>query len=973
MWWGSHVGWRGDPSERYLAGEHAQKVFTKSQSGSLQQREPPVRIKRTLEQRQSIELHAKHQDRGLSQKRPILPSKIGVPGAFLEDASCQKAVGAFFKCLDRASGGYGYVDGALALRLWPTLAQHVDGAGAKAIERKLQQRREPISQKEWLELMSSLCSMSGVRLFLSSVLNAWVLFEQGSGAVARPDILRSPPCCNPGSQNNLFFAQAERSLDLGSRSSALTFDMPSLTQERVARTCSLPSLLPPLNCMQQPAIQKSAAKSPKTGDHSPSVKGSSMCLAGEQLMDEKTDNFAESIDSQSVSTAEEEQKQESDLIVTITPAVDTSDRRIDSASVDVKQAMDSPDSTLPALQLASRPRSPSGESVIEDEVQQSTLHQIDRRQARAVDVTPEQSGSEKAVLPTCEVAGSPDVRFAASGRSFKANEVLEVDLETGETYGGDEVLSAPPADDDLVVEAITSTEASTADSQSAREPVDADEELMETPSKFDSSSEIIACKVAKRNTRIQKLSSTNRKSNSQAASKGAKKRNGLSPPYACPRQAARRGPSEPLPALPRVPIAVPSSVRIAKAVAAWKTKHLVKLRAGNVFKVIKDFWIGSRHVDSGTWGRVHSINEDGSAEIVLDEDDLTSEVSKDDLVNFDVQIVTHEVKLINRWGQPMGKALSCIVTAYHSDGYLDILCQDGRQQRFVHSAFMRELPEAEFSDVGYSGCSSPKTMSSSFWGQQTVQERIAQRLVELHDGQDVEGGITAELPPAGYLGSGAGVACPGMFAMGWPLNADRAKPKVAQLEESCEVQAFSGQDGCRSEAAPSPLKETGSEAPGPDQGSSICPFVEIGDGGLRDMIASCAFTSQDTVFDVGAGRGKMLNKILETYPCRGVAVELNKSLAKIAEQNLRRYGDRAAVVLDDIRNVDLKEATAVVSYMLSHSFNSQGAALKEHLAKSLRPGCVVLNSTYPVPGWCGSYKSGVYRYTIGEHLPDDGH
>merc|ERR1712013_395450 len=106
----------------------------------------------------------------------------------------------------------------------------------------------------------------------------------------------------------------------------------------------------------------------------------------------------------------------------------------------------------------------------------------------------------------------------------------------------------------------------------------------------------------------------------------------------------------------------------------------------------------------------------------------------------------------------------------------------------------------------------------------------------------------------------------------------------------------------------------------------------------------------------------MLQKILETYPCKGIGVEVNHSLARAAEHQFMRYGDRVTVVMDDVRNVDLKDATHVVCYMLSHSFNSHGATLKEHFAKSLQPGSVVLNSTYPIPGWCGTYKSGVYRY-----------
>ncbi|CAE8731417.1 unnamed protein product, partial [Polarella glacialis] len=95
---------------------------------------------------------------------------------------------------------------------------------------------------------------------------------------------------------------------------------------------------------------------------------------------------------------------------------------------------------------------------------------------------------------------------------------------------------------------------------------------------------------------------------------------------------------------------------------------------------------------------------------------------------------------------------------------------------------------------------------------------------------------------------------------------------------------------------------------------------------------------------------------------------MNSSLGRTAEQHLHKYGHRARVVIADVRNVDMREATAVTSFFLSHSFNAEGSSLKEYLSKTLQPGCLVLNYTYPVLGWQGSYSNGVYRYEIGQHL-----
>lgn len=145
--------------------------------------------------------------------------------------------------------------------------------------------------------------------------------------------------------------------------------------------------------------------------------------------------------------------------------------------------------------------------------------------------------------------------------------------------------------------------------------------------------------------------------------------------------------------------------------------------------------------------------------------------------------------------------------------------------------------------------------------------------------------------------------------------------------------------------------------------------MEIQEGGLRAFVSLSNFTVDDVVVDVGCGYGKILSKILECCPCRGIGVEVNPSIGKVAQHQLQKYAGRVKVIMDDIRNVDLQVATATVSYMLSHSFDANGGALKQHLSKSLRPGCVVLNYTYPVPGWSGTVLNGVHKYIIGEHIP----
>merc|ERR1712046_501097 len=149
-------------------------------------------------------------------------------------------------------------------------------------------------------------------------------------------------------------------------------------------------------------------------------------------------------------------------------------------------------------------------------------------------------------------------------------------------------------------------------------------------------------------------------------------------------------------------------------------------------------------------------------------------------------------------------------------------------------------------------------------------------------------------------------------------------------------------------------------------GNSVCPFMEMKERGLRQMVAACNFTSEDCVFDLGCGTGVILGAVLAAFPCSGVGVELNVSLARQAQKNLKRFASRTRFIVDDVRNVDLSEATAVTCYFLTHSF----AFLAEHLSTNLKPGCRVLNYTYPMPGWLHAEPpiNGVHIYVIGQHL-----
>jgi SAM-dependent methyltransferase len=148
----------------------------------------------------------------------------------------------------------------------------------------------------------------------------------------------------------------------------------------------------------------------------------------------------------------------------------------------------------------------------------------------------------------------------------------------------------------------------------------------------------------------------------------------------------------------------------------------------------------------------------------------------------------------------------------------------------------------------------------------------------------------------------------------------------------------------------------------------VCPFMEISPKGIASLLRACVLDSTDCVYDVGCGKGNIASEILERYPCRVVAVEVNASLARIARQRLKKFGERATVLVDDVCNIDMSDATVVVTSFITNALKK----VSMQMASRLHPGCIWMNYTWAIPGWQTSRPSsdGVYTYVVGAHLWD---
>lgn len=116
---------------------------------------------------------------------------------------------------------------------------------------------------------------------------------------------------------------------------------------------------------------------------------------------------------------------------------------------------------------------------------------------------------------------------------------------------------------------------------------------------------------------------------------------------------------------------------------------------------------------------------------------------------------------------------------------------------------------------------------------------------------------------------------------------------------------------------------------------------------VRKMLRVAGVRRGETVFDLGAGDGRILIEAVRGFGARAVGVEMDpERLARIQER-LTATGTEATVLAGDLMRVDLSSADVVTIY-LSESVN---AKLAEKLRNELKPGARIISLDYVLPGW----------------------
>ncbi|MBF2008301.1 MAG: methyltransferase domain-containing protein [Chlorogloeopsis fritschii C42_A2020_084] len=128
------------------------------------------------------------------------------------------------------------------------------------------------------------------------------------------------------------------------------------------------------------------------------------------------------------------------------------------------------------------------------------------------------------------------------------------------------------------------------------------------------------------------------------------------------------------------------------------------------------------------------------------------------------------------------------------------------------------------------------------------------------------------------------------------------------------------------------------------------PYVPTPQRLVEAMLELAQITSNDVVYDLGSGDGRIPITAVNKYNARrAVGVEINPRLVQESRVNAQKAGvsDRVEFRQQDLFQTDLGDATVVTLYLLPNV----NLRLRPKLLKELKPGTRIVSHSFDMGEW----------------------
>ncbi len=133
------------------------------------------------------------------------------------------------------------------------------------------------------------------------------------------------------------------------------------------------------------------------------------------------------------------------------------------------------------------------------------------------------------------------------------------------------------------------------------------------------------------------------------------------------------------------------------------------------------------------------------------------------------------------------------------------------------------------------------------------------------------------------------------------------------------------------------------------QSANLAPFVPTPQEVVERMLDLAGVTSNDVVYDLGCGDGRIVITAAKKYGARGVGVDIDPRRVEESKANARKEGveDLVEFIQQDAMTVDVSPATVVTLYLLS----SSNLKLRPILTRQLRAGSRIVSHAFSMGDW----------------------
>ena len=155
------------------------------------------------------------------------------------------------------------------------------------------------------------------------------------------------------------------------------------------------------------------------------------------------------------------------------------------------------------------------------------------------------------------------------------------------------------------------------------------------------------------------------------------------------------------------------------------------------------------------------------------------------------------------------------------------------------------------------------------------------------------------------------------------------------------------------------------------------PFVATERRVARRMLEVAGVTSEDVVYDLGSGDGRIPIIAARDFGARGVGVEIDPELVAKSRERARAAGvaDRVEFRQKDLFDADVRDATVVTLYL----WPEINVKLRPKLLRQLDPGDRIVSHDFRMGDWepdrtidAGKDKTGtatLYLWIVPEEIP----